>query len=67
MMKNKSQILDVKSIFPILKWLAQDRAEWLRIAIVAALSRLVLLVSQDIAYSSIADVLAQPDLYAVLG
>jgi MFS superfamily sulfate permease-like transporter len=67
MMKNRSPILGVKSFFPIREWLAHYRAEWLRIAIVAVLSMLVLLISQSIVYFSTADVPAQPDLYAVLG
>jgi MFS superfamily sulfate permease-like transporter len=65
-MKNKSQIRGVKTFFPIREWLAHYRAEWLRIAIVAVLSMLVLLVSSGIANSSIADIPAQQDLFAAL-
>lgn len=67
MMKNKSQIRGVKSFVPALGRLAHNRAEWLRFAVIAVLAMLALLVTQAITYSSIADVPAQHDLYAVVG
>jgi high affinity sulfate transporter 1 len=57
----------LRSYFPILLWLPNYKAEWLRFDMIAALSVWALLVPQGIAYASIAGVPAQYGLYAALG
>ena len=66
-MGDRSREQGLKSYLPILVWLPQYKAEWLRFDIIAALSVWALLVPQGIAYASIAGVPAQYGLYAALG
>jgi len=66
-MGDRSRQQGLKSYLPILVWLPQYKAEWLRFDIIAALSVWALLVPQGIAYASIAGVPAQYGLYAALG